>query len=392
MGSFDGAEICELVGIYILHNLFEITEKENVGLYRDDGLLILRNHTKRMADINRKKVIKVFKDIGFDIEIVTNLKTVDFLDITLDLSTGSFRPYKKPNDQLQYVHTSSNHPRNILDQLPTSINNRLSRNSSNTHLFNQAKVEYEQALINSGYKNQKLTYAEIPEKKESRSRKRNVIWFNPPFNKSVSTNVAKSFLKLIDKHFTKDNDLYKVFNRNNVKVSYSCTQNVKSIINSHNKKVSAKKNVEKLECNCRKKNECPLNGDCRTSSIVYKCNITAPNHPNKVYIGLTAQEFKDRLQGHNTTFKHEKYRHSTSLSNYVWSLKDNGITPSLKWSIMKHAPAYTNTTKSCSLCLQKKLEILRYPNKKELLNKRSEILNKSRHLNRFLLANYKSKD
>ena len=87
--------------------------KREISLYRDDGLMILRNITNRMADINHKKVIKVFKDIGFD--IITKLKTVDFLDITLDLSTGSFRPYKKPNDQLQYIHISSNHPRNILN-------------------------------------------------------------------------------------------------------------------------------------------------------------------------------------------------------------------------------------------------------------------------------------
>ena len=40
MGSFDGAEICELVGIYILHNLSQITNKRDIGLYRDDGLMI----------------------------------------------------------------------------------------------------------------------------------------------------------------------------------------------------------------------------------------------------------------------------------------------------------------------------------------------------------------
>ena len=53
MGSFDGAEICELVGIYILTHLSKIVPKKNVGLYRDDGLLILRNFTKRQAEINR---------------------------------------------------------------------------------------------------------------------------------------------------------------------------------------------------------------------------------------------------------------------------------------------------------------------------------------------------
>ena len=42
MGSYDGAEICELVGLFILNNLAERFGKESVGLYRDDGLLILK--------------------------------------------------------------------------------------------------------------------------------------------------------------------------------------------------------------------------------------------------------------------------------------------------------------------------------------------------------------
>ena len=37
MGSFDGAEICELVGLFILNNLGEKFGKNNMGLYRDDG-------------------------------------------------------------------------------------------------------------------------------------------------------------------------------------------------------------------------------------------------------------------------------------------------------------------------------------------------------------------
>jgi len=156
MGSFDGAEVCELVGIFILHNLSQIVRKENVGLYRDDGLMFLRNSSSRATDVMRKKVIKVFKTIGFDIEIVINMKTVDFLDVTLDLSSEAFRPYKKPNNRLQYVHMSSNHPRNILKQLPTSINNRLTMNSSN-----EAKAEYEEALRNSGYSNPNLVFLHL---------------------------------------------------------------------------------------------------------------------------------------------------------------------------------------------------------------------------------------
>ena len=74
-------------------------------------------------------------------------------------------------------------------------------------------------------------------------RKRNIIWFNPPYSKNVKTNVAQKFLRLIDKHFPKTSKLHKIFNRNTVKVSYSCMPNVKSTISSHNNRVLKKNNV-----------------------------------------------------------------------------------------------------------------------------------------------------
>ena len=53
---------------------------------------------------------------------------VNFLDVTCNLTNGTFRPYKKPNDKLLYIHTSSSHPPQILKQLPNAINERLSYN------------------------------------------------------------------------------------------------------------------------------------------------------------------------------------------------------------------------------------------------------------------------
>jgi len=316
------------------------------------------------------------------------MKTVDFLDVTLDLSSEAFRPYKKPNDRLQYVHMSSNHPRNILKQLPTSINNRLTMNSSN-----EAKAEYEEALRNSGYSNPNLVFRKQTSSKTTRrNRKRNIIWFNLPFSKNVATNVARSFLRLIAKHFTTENNLRKVFNKNCIKVSYSCTENVGSIINSHNKKVSSQSASPSLPCNCRNKENCPLTGNCRIQSVVYKCEVTAPSQPKRVYIGLTEKEFKQRFNGHNQSFKNNKYKNSTTLSTYIWSLKDQNITPTINWSIVKRVKSYSNTTKSCPLCLQEKLEILCYNNKPELLNKRTEIVAKCRHMNKFSLSKCKSRE
>ena len=54
--------------------------------------------------------MKTFKELGFKIEIKTNLKISDFLDVMFNLTKDTYQPYKKPNDPLQYVNTSSNHP------------------------------------------------------------------------------------------------------------------------------------------------------------------------------------------------------------------------------------------------------------------------------------------
>ena len=106
----------------------------------------------------RKKIIEIFQQVGFQIEIVTGLKSANFLDITLNLNTATYQPYKKPNDTLLYVHTSSNHPQQILQQLPKAIAERLSKNSSSEAIFEKAKSEYEEALKKSGYKNCSLEY------------------------------------------------------------------------------------------------------------------------------------------------------------------------------------------------------------------------------------------
>ena len=103
MGSFDGADICELVGLYIQSNLENKLSKSNFGLYRHAGIILLTNFNCQEMDKKRKSIIKVFKNIGFSIDIQTNLKEVDFLDVTLNLQNGTYRPYKKRNDKLLYI-------------------------------------------------------------------------------------------------------------------------------------------------------------------------------------------------------------------------------------------------------------------------------------------------
>ena len=85
MGSYDGAEVCELVGLFILDNLSKIIDKNLVGLYRDDGLAILRNMSGPDTEKFRKTIAAVFKQFGLKITTESNLHQVDFLDVTFNL-------------------------------------------------------------------------------------------------------------------------------------------------------------------------------------------------------------------------------------------------------------------------------------------------------------------
>ena len=159
------------------------------------------------------------------------------------------------------------------------------------------------------------------------------------------------------------------------------------IIKKHNKRVSTTKVTPPISCNCRKKMECPLSGNCLASSLVYQGDVV---QTNKTYIGATEGPFKPRSSVHKTSFKNRKYMNSTSIAKHIWNRKDTtDITPDIKWSLVKHAPAYSNISKKCILCSKEKLAIITYPNLENLLNKKSELISKCRHENKFLLRNYK---
>ena len=135
-----------------------------------------------------------------------------------------------------------------------------------------------------------------------------------------------------------------------------------------------------------------LDGKYRTKNIVYKCVASVHGYPSKVYLSA-AGDFKQRFYNHRMSFNNESYSTDTRHSKYVWEVKRKlKIMPSLKWYIFKSVLAYSNISKKCQLRLQEKFEILNYPNTNELFNKRSELISKCRHVNKFLLSNYKSND
>ena len=92
MGSFDGAEVCELVGLYILNTLSNEYGKEHIGLYRDDGLAVFKNISGSEAERIRKNIPKTFQKLDLKITISCNLKIANFLDITLNLNNGKYYP------------------------------------------------------------------------------------------------------------------------------------------------------------------------------------------------------------------------------------------------------------------------------------------------------------
>ena len=389
MGAYDSAEVSELVGLYLLNQLENVIPQTQVGLYRDDGLAVL-NLTGSQIDRVRKKIIQIFQQNGLKIKVHSNIKTVNFLDITLDLKSNSYKIFRKENHKPCYINIESNHPPKIKKELPKMIERRLVELSSSKEMFEAEKIVYEDALKSAGYKYQ-ISFNENnvnhPQgENQRRKRSRKIIWFNPPYNASVSTNVASEFLKLLDKHFSKSSGLHKYFNRNTIKIAYSCMPNLNSIISSHNKKILGNNNeIEEKGCNCRAgRNYCPMGGKCLTESLVYKAEVTTESE-TKQYIGITANTFKERYNGHMQSFRRKNYN-STGLSNFIWYLKDKNKQFKISWSIMSLQPSFDPGKNKCQLCLTEKTLILDSKNDKSL-NKRHEIFTKCRHRRKYLLYN-----
>ena len=135
----------------------------------------------------------------------------------------------------------------------------------------------------------------------------------------------------------------------------------------------------------------PTEWKMQTRNISYKCVTSSSMKPDKVYLGTTLEDFKQRFYNHQKFFNNSAYRNDTTLSKYVWDIKENyNETPVLKWYLVRTVPLYSNITKRCLLCLHEKPKIFYDPNTDKLLNKQSELIVKCRHSNKYLRCNYKS--
>ena len=162
------------------------------------------------------------------------------------MTDGTYRPFHKPDEETTYIHAKFDHPLQNIKEIPRFIEKRLPHLSSTKEIFENSKDYYEQRLWQCRY-NGKLNYTEENSKINQKSRKRNILWFNPLYSKSVKTNICKIFfLRLINKHFLPMHKYQKIFNRNTIKISYSCMPNIKSKISAHNTKTLNKPESPKM--------------------------------------------------------------------------------------------------------------------------------------------------
>ena len=208
----------------------------------------------------------------------------------------------------------------------------------------------------SGYKTE-LTFNPNPSYiKSSHHRKCNIIWFNPPFNNQVSTNIGQAFFHLLCKHFPPNHRLCKICNKNNIKLNKSCTPNMGNITAAQNKKlINQHDSPPKTQpCNCRNTNSCPLSGNCREKNIIYPATVRS-NNCSLNYFGLCETDFKTRYYNCMHSFRKQSKCKATELSKFVWECKGAGSTPSIHWKLVCCTSSYKQGNDHCNLLSGRKI-------------------------------------
>ena len=400
MGAWDSAESTDIVGLFMLSKIKKIkVNRQGVNSlkYRDDGLLVSRM-TARNTDRFKKKLHELYGYYGLRLKIENcNVKIVNFLDISLNLNTGNYHPYTKPNNIIKYINTNSNHPPATIKNTVKNINNRISRNSANEEIFNASIEPYKKALSDSGYK-QKLKFdknAKNVTKSTKRKRGRRITWYNPPYALNVKTNVGAQFLRIIKECFPPRHKLHKICNKNTLKLSYRTTNNMNKILRKHNHQVLKdhhelmypQPNAD-LHCNCQRsrKADCPLPNRCSVTDLVYRATITRlDTNTSATQTGCTVN-FKKRYGQYLHSFKNENANH-TCLCNEVWKYKKANIPYQITWDIVARAPPYNPAIGYCDLCTEEKYRIMFEPGGASL-NQRSEFFAHCYHKQPQLLQNF----
>ena len=146
--------------------------------------------------------------------------------------------------------------------------------------------------------------------------------------------------------------------------------NTSSIIAELNKSLLRPK-ITEYGCSCRVKTTFPLQNQCQTSSLLHRADVESEvKDETKIYFGLAATTFKERFGNHKKDFNQRQHGKNIEFSKYVWSLKDPGITYSLKWSRVEKVTKIDR----CLLCLAEKLHLIEYFDDICLLNKKVNLL------------------
>ena len=230
MGCPDGAEVAELVGLYLIKKLTDqnIVKSNTLGLYRDDGILALSSKSGRNHEKIKSQISSFFKSEGFQIEFSPVDSFVDYLDVRLHVNK-THESYHKPNSDKVYVHNLSNHPPTVLKNIQANTELRLTKLNSNEKLFKNNADFYSKILAKSGHKSALNYQKDLENTRKVKKHKRpntRTTWFNPPWNCELKTNLGKKFLNLIQKHSLKENTYW--LSARTTKLSYSTTNNVKA--------------------------------------------------------------------------------------------------------------------------------------------------------------------
>ena len=169
--------------------------------------------------------------------------------------------------------------------------------------------------------------------------------------------------------------------------------NIRSKITVTTKKILQHKPAEPQKlCNCLVKEDCPLNGLCLTSSILYQATIKCSDSKckQKRYKGICETTFKKLYANHKKSFNLINSKNDTNLSVEYWTLKQKQQAPRLTWEMKGQYKTYNPVLKRYNLCLNEKLAIIDDPYK-NVLNKRSEVISQCHHRNKFKLVNLTSR-
>ena len=109
----------------------------------------------------------------------------------------------------------------------------------------------------------------------------------------------------------------KLFNKNNIKLSYSCMLNVNNIIRKHSSKIM--KNLAPSttkNCNCRRKTECPMHDNCLSECLMYEAFVSKTT--DTYYCGPCTNTLKEPYNNHKSSFRNKSREKNTEFSKHVW--------------------------------------------------------------------------